>query len=101
MRESLLTKKGEGARKLKEVGTPPRGGGHHRPITIRGERFEYERMRSDPKGGDYLWVGRSQGKPWWRLEAVLTRKLIVKPGHRGERLIESPSSWFLPKFPLG
>jgi hypothetical protein len=59
MRESLLRETGEGARKLKEVGTPPRGGGHHRPITIRGERFEYERMRSDPKGGE-LSLGRAK-----------------------------------------
>ena len=50
---------------------------------------------------NYAWVGRSQGKPWWRLEAILTCKSIVKPGYRGERLIEPSSSWFPPKFPLG
>ncbi len=46
-------------------------------------------------------VGRSQGKPWWRLEAILTCKSIVKHGLRGERLIEPSSSWFPPKFPSG
>ena len=50
---------------------------------------------------NYAWGGRSQGKPWWRLEAILTCKSIVKPGYRGERLIEPSSSWFPPKFPLG
>ena len=50
---------------------------------------------------NYAWVGRSQGKPWWRLVAVLTCKSIVKLGYRGERLIEPSSSWFPPKFPPG
>jgi len=50
---------------------------------------------------NYAWVGWSQRKLWWRLEAVLTCKSIVKLGYRGERLIELSSSWFLPKFPLG
>ena len=50
---------------------------------------------------NYAWGGRSQGKPWWRLEAILTCKSIVTSGYRGERLIEPSSSWFPPKFPLG
>ena len=50
---------------------------------------------------NYAWAGRSQGKPWWRVEAILTCKSIVGPGYRGERLIEPSSSWFLPKFPPG
>ena len=50
---------------------------------------------------NYACAGRSQGKPWWRLVAVLTCKLIVRFGYRGERLIEPSSSWFLPKFPSG
>jgi len=33
--------------------------------------------------------------------AVLTCKSLVRVGYRSERLIESPSSWFLPKFPSG
>ena len=49
----------------------------------------------------YAWRGRSQRKLWWRTEAVLTCKSIVRAGLRGERLIESSSSWFPPKFPLG
>ena len=49
-RESLGGKP-EGARKLNEVGTCVTHG-HHRPICISGERFEYERVRSDPKGGE-------------------------------------------------
>ena len=48
----FLGVKPEGARKLNEVGTLPSGRGHHRPIMIFGERFEYERVRSDPKGGE-------------------------------------------------
>ena len=49
----------------------------------------------------YAWARRSQVKTWWRFEAFLTCKSIVWPGYRGERPIESPSSWFLPKFPSG
>src|SRR6185312_17466550 len=50
---------------------------------------------------NYACAGRSQGKPWWRLVAILTCKLIVGFGYRGERLIEPSSSWFPPKFPSG
>jgi hypothetical protein len=49
----------------------------------------------------YAWARRSQGKLWWRSVAILTCKSIVRPGYRGERLIEPSSSWFLPKFPSG
>jgi len=45
--------------------------------------------------------GRSQGKLWWKAAALLTCKSLVRPGYRGERLIEPPSSWFLPKCPSG
>lgn len=50
---------------------------------------------------NYAWAGRSQRKLWWRSVAVLTCKSIVRPGYRGERLIEPSSSWFPPKFPSG
>ena len=50
---------------------------------------------------NYAWIGWSQEKSWWRLEAVLTCKLLVKFGYRGERLIEPSSSWFPLKFPSG
>ena len=50
---------------------------------------------------NYAWIGWSQEKSWWRLEAILTCKSFVKFGYRGERLIEPSSSWFPPKFPLG
>ena len=50
---------------------------------------------------NYAWIGRSQEKSWWRLEAVLTCKSLVKFGYRGERLIEPSSSWFPLKFPSG
>ena len=50
---------------------------------------------------NYAWAGRSQRKLWWRAAAILTCKSIVRPGHRGERLIEPSSSWFPPKFPSG
>ena len=49
----------------------------------------------------YAGVGRNQRKLWWRPEAILTCKLIVKLRYRGERLIEPSSSWFPPKFPSG
>ncbi|KAK2511155.1 hypothetical protein Q9966_016714 [Columba livia] len=48
---------------------------------------------------NYAWAGRSQRKLWWRSVAVLTCKSVVRPGSRGERLIEPSSSWFPPKFP--
>lgn len=53
LRCEYLGGKPECARKLNEVGlvffvkTT-----HHRPITIHGERFEYEHLGSDPKGGE-------------------------------------------------
>ncbi len=50
---------------------------------------------------NYAWAGRSQRKLWWRPVAVLTCKSVVRPGYRGERLIEPSSSWFPPKFPSG
>ena len=50
---------------------------------------------------NYIWGGWSQGKPWWRLVAILTCKSFVTLGHRGERLIELSSSWFPSKFPSG
>ena len=50
---------------------------------------------------NYSWAGRSQRKLWWRSVAVLTCKSVVRPGYRGERLIEPSSSWFLSKSPPG
>jgi hypothetical protein len=50
---------------------------------------------------NYAWARRSQRKLWWRSVAVLTCKSIVRPGYRGERLIEPSSSWFPLKFPSG
>ena len=50
---------------------------------------------------NYSWVGRSQGKPWWKSAAMLTCKSLVKPEYRGERPIEPSSSWFPPNFPAG
>ena len=67
--------------------------------TVHGLRLS--RYVGTRKMVNYAWVGRSQGKPWWRLEAILTCKSIVKFGYRGERLIEPSSSWFPPKFPSG
>ena len=62
---------------------------------------EFEHIRWYPKDGE-LCLGRTkQRKLWWRSVAILTCKSIVRPGYRGERLIEPSSSWFLPKFPSG
>lgn len=83
---------------------PPRGKGraHHRPVSPapsgRWSRSARDRTR---KMVNYAWAGRSQRKLWWRPAAVLTCKSVVRPGYRGERLIEPSSSWFLPKSPSG
>ena len=50
---------------------------------------------------NYACAERSRGKPWWKLEAILTCKSFVWHEYRGERLIEPSSSWFPPKFPSG
>jgi hypothetical protein len=50
---------------------------------------------------NYTWVGWSQRKLWWKLEALLTCKSFVKLACRGERLIELSSSWFPLKFLSG
>jgi len=50
---------------------------------------------------NYSWVKWSQRKLWWKFVSILTCKSFVKPGYRGERLIEPSSSWFPPKFPSG
>ena len=50
---------------------------------------------------NYVWVGWSQTKVWWRFIAILTCKSFVISEYRGERLIEPSSSWFSPKFPSG
>jgi len=50
---------------------------------------------------NYAWEQWIQGKLWWRLVAVLTRKSSVILEYRGARLVEPSSSWFLPKFPAG
>ena len=75
---------------------------HHRPASPapsgRWSRSARDRTR---KMVNYAWAGRSQRKLWWRPAAVLTCKSVVRPGYRGERLIEPSSSWFPPKFPSG
>jgi len=30
---------------------------------------------------NYVWIGWSQGKLWWKLETILTCKSIVKSGY--------------------
>ena len=78
-----------------------------RPSPARqGEALAFPSLRSSArvatrKPASYACVGRSQGKLWWRPEAVLTCKSIVKREHRGERPIELASSWFPPKYPPG
>lgn len=48
----VFGRKPRGRKETERGGNPPPGAGHHRPITIRGKRFEYEHPRSDPKGGE-------------------------------------------------
>ena len=50
---------------------------------------------------NYARLGRSRTKVRWKVAPVLTCKSLVKAERSGERLIEPPSSWFLPKFPSG
>lgn len=103
--------KPRGAMKVKAGARRPRwdpGGrgdprrAHHRPVSPapsgRWSRSARDRTR---KMVNYAWAGRSQRKLWWRPAAVLTCKSVVRPGYRGERLIEPSSSWFLPKSPSG
>lgn len=96
----------EGRRAPAEVGSrPPFAGGlraHHRPVSPASSgRWSVSACDRTRKMVNYAWAGRSQRKLWWRPAAVLTCKSVVRPGYRGERLIEPSSSWFLPKFPPG
>ena len=101
----------EGRRAPAEVGsrpaTRPRLPGrwsraHHRPVSpAPSGRWSVSACDRTRKMVNYAWAGRSQRKLWWRSAAVLTCKSVVRPGYRGERLIEPSSSWFPPKFPSG
>lgn len=72
---------------------------HHRPTLILNQKgLSWSMLVATRKIANYAWVRRSQRKLWWRSEAVLTCKSIVKSGYSGERLIELSSSWFPPKF---
>ena len=85
-------------RRMKVKGVKPQGGNIDRP-GMKGLSMSISgRTR---KMVNYAWIGWSQEKSWWRLEAVLTCKSLVKFGYRGERLIEPSSSWFPLKFPSG
>ena len=80
--------------------SPPRA--HHRPVSPAAPgRWSMSARVRTRKMVNYAWAGRSQSKLWWRSVAVLTCKSVVRPGYRGERLIEPSSSWFPPKFPSG
>ena len=80
--------------------SPPRA--HHRPVSPAAPgRWSMSARVRTRKMVNYAWAGRSQRKLWWRSVAVLTCKSVVRPGYRGERLIEPSSSWFPPKFPSG
>jgi hypothetical protein len=50
---------------------------------------------------NYSRAQRSRGKLWWKLVFILTCNSFVGVWCRGERLIESPGSWFPSKFPSG
>ncbi|KAK2812127.1 hypothetical protein Q5P01_000068 [Channa striata] len=93
----------EGRRAPAEVGSRPRRGSGAPPARLARTVGEVERGACDRtrKMVNYAWAGRSQRKLWWRPVAVLTCKSVVRPGYRGERLIEPSSSWFPPKFPSG
>ena len=102
--ESPWRNEGEGRRAPAEVGS--RGHrlrrAHHRPVSpAPSGRWSMSVRARTRKMVNYAWAGRSQRKLWWRSVAVLTCKSVVRPGYRGERLIEPSSSWFPPKFPSG
>ena len=83
-------------------GVSAHGGAHHRPVSpAPSGRWSVSACDRTRKMVNYAWAGRSQRKLWWRSAAVLTCKSVVRPGYRGERLIEPSSSWFPPKFPSG
>ena len=92
-----------GARRLRWDPGPPAGPrAHHRPVSPAASgRWSLSARDRTRKMVNYAWAGRSQRKLWWRPVAVLTCKSVVRPGYRGERLIEPSSSWFPPKFPSG
>lgn len=92
-----------GARRLRWDPGPLRGArAHHRPVSpAPSGRWSVSARDRTRKMVNYAWAGRSQRKLWWRPAAVLTCKSVVRPGYRGERLIEPSSSWFLPKSPSG
>ena len=50
---------------------------------------------------NYIYAEWRQWKFWWRLVVILTCKSFFINGYRVERLIETSSSWFSPKFPPG
>ena len=103
------TRKPRGAMKVKAGARRPRWDpeaaerrAHHRPVSpAPSGRWSVSARARTRKMVNYAWAGRSQRKLWWRSVAVLTCKSVVRPGYRGERLIEPSSSWFPPKFPSG
>ena len=105
--ESPRRNEGEGRRAPAEVGSrgarassgPGRTTGPSRPLSP--GRWSVSARARTRKMVNYARAGRSQRKLWWRSVAVLTCKSVVRPGYRGERLIEPSSSWFPPKFPSG
>lgn len=91
-----------GARRLRWDPAAPLRRAHHRPVSPAASgRWSMSVCDRTRKMVNYAWAGRSQRKLWWRSVAVLTCKSVVRPGYRGERLIEPSSSWFPPKFPSG
>lgn len=91
-----------GARRLRWDPVAASRRAHHRPVSpALSGRWSMSVCDRTRKMVNYAWAGRSQRKLWWRSVAVLTCKSVVRPGYRGERLIEPSSSWFPPKFPSG
>ena len=98
---SHRVQKPDGVRKLSsrcEGGNTPAASPDVDPSEKRSRKSIFGKTR---KMVNYTWVGWSQGKLWWKLEAILTCKSFVKLECRGERLIELSSSWFPLKFLSG
>ena len=99
-RGAVKAEAGPGGRLRRDL--PPGGGRTAGPsCPAPSGRWSESARDGTRKMVNYARAGRSQRKLWWRPAAVLTCKSVVRPGYRGERLIEPSSSWFPPKFPSG
>ena len=75
--------------------------GYMHPWPIMGRSLSDSTSVGTRKMVNYIYAGWRQWKFWWRIVTILTCKSFIIHGYRGERLIETSSSWFSSKFPPG